>query len=192
MEIARPPSGLLALIFCLVVISTVADARTRRPRDIVTGPAIAKDGDDIIVKGRQLRLDGIDAPEGKQRCELNCKPWDCGADAKRALDDYLRDRIVTCTIIRPHFPGRSFATCEVDGKDLGEWIVRQGWALDHEKYSKRRYKPAEEEAKTAKRGIWQGRFLEPWKCRRVKWPPECKGIFEGCPIEPKKRPPRSK
>lgn len=192
MRIGRSIGVFLVVAVSLTILTDIADGRARRQRDVVTGTPRAKDGDDIIINGRQFRLDGIDAPEGKQRCELDCKVWDCGAVAKKALDDYLKDRVATCREVRPFFLGRWIARCEVDGKDLGEWIVRQGWALDYEVYSKGRYKDAQEEAKAAKRGLWQGRFLDPWKCRRVKWPRECKGIFEGCPVEPKQRSPRRK
>jgi endonuclease YncB( thermonuclease family) len=183
--IVRVIAGTLIVGLVLVASIETSYGRLKRQRETVTGTARAKDGDDIILNGRQFRLDGIDAPEGKQRCEMNCKIWDCGADAKTALDAYLKDRVVTCREVRPFYPGRWIARCEVDGTDLGEWIVRQGWALDYDKYSKGRYKGAEEEAKSVKRGVWRGRFTEPWNCRRVKWPSGCKGLFEGCPIEPR-------
>ena len=43
------------------------------------------DGDTIEVHGQRIRLHGIDAPESRQLCHLDGKPWQCGKDATNAL-----------------------------------------------------------------------------------------------------------
>ncbi|MDT4740353.1 thermonuclease family protein [Bradyrhizobium sp. WYCCWR 12699] len=57
--------------------------------------------------------------------------------------------------------GRTVATCSVEGRDLGEWLVRNGLALDWLQYSKGRYHEAQREAKRAVRGLWTGSYVEP-------------------------------
>ncbi len=47
--------------FLLTLLPTLALAD-------VTGPARVIDGDTIEVAGERIRLHGIDAPKGKQRC----------------------------------------------------------------------------------------------------------------------------
>ena len=52
-----------------------------------------------------------------------------------------------------------------DGTDLNGWVVRQGHALAYRKYSLA-YVGQENAAKAEGIGIWQGRFVEPWKWRK--------------------------
>ena len=49
---------------------------------------------------------------------------------------------------------RFVAICRVDGKDIGEVMVGQGWAIDWVKYSNGTYKTAQDEAIKVKRGLW--------------------------------------
>jgi endonuclease YncB( thermonuclease family) len=57
------------------------------------------------------------------------------------------------------------ATCAVEGLDLGEWLVRNGLALDWPQYSRRKYETAQREAERAGRGMWAGSYVEPWLYR---------------------------
>jgi endonuclease YncB( thermonuclease family) len=45
------------------------------------------------------------------------------------------------------------ATCSVPGADLGDWLVRNGLALDWPQYSKRKYESAQGDAEQAGRGM---------------------------------------
>ena len=45
-------------------------------------------------------------------------------------------------------------------------MVKNGWAIAYKKYSKK-YVEAEIYAKTNNLGIWEGKFLEPYKWRRL-------------------------
>ncbi len=51
---------------CLIATPALAD---------VAGVASVIDGDTIEVHGQRIRLHGIDAPEGRQLCRLDGKPW---------------------------------------------------------------------------------------------------------------------
>ncbi len=59
----------LTIALCLFATPALAD---------VAGTASVIDGDTIEVHGQHIRLHGIDAPEGRQLCRLDGKPWQCG------------------------------------------------------------------------------------------------------------------
>jgi endonuclease YncB( thermonuclease family) len=60
---------------------------------------------------------------------------------------------------------RTVATCSVAGRDLAEWLVRSGLALDWSQYSKGRYREAQREAEHTGQGLWKGSYVEPWLYR---------------------------
>ncbi len=86
-------------------------------------------GDTIEVHGQRIRLHGIDAPESRQLCRLNGKPWQCGKDAANALADKIARRPVTCEDLGRDRYKRIIARCTVAGEDLGKWMVANGLAL---------------------------------------------------------------
>ena len=49
----------------------------------------------------------------------------------------------SCTSVSEDQYGRAVATCSISGTDLGEWLVRNGLALDWPQYSKGTYAAAE-------------------------------------------------
>jgi endonuclease YncB( thermonuclease family) len=62
--------------------------------------------------------------------------------------------------------GRTVATCSVADQDVGAAMVRQGWALDFERYSNGAYAAEQLEAEQESRGLWSGAFVAPWEWRR--------------------------
>jgi hypothetical protein len=56
------------------------------------------------------------------------------------------------------------ATCRVNGRDLGDVIVRRGMGIAYLRYLSK-YMEAEVEARRARRGMWQGEFIEPEEWR---------------------------
>jgi endonuclease YncB( thermonuclease family) len=53
----------------------------------------------------------------------------------------------------------------LEASDLGEWLVRNGLALDWPQYSKGKYASAQREADRLGRGMWAGSYVEPWLFR---------------------------
>lgn len=116
-------------------------------------PAVAVvDGETLRLRESVLRLDGINAPARGQRCATSPK-LDCGAAAATALAALVRGQGVECRVVG-RVGGVPHARCRAHGTDLGEALVRQGWA---------RAVPgaaglaaAEEAARRAGLGLWQG------------------------------------
>jgi endonuclease YncB( thermonuclease family) len=89
----------------------------------------------------------------------------CGAKAAKDLDAFIARRPVSCIPISLDQYRRTVATCSVGDIDLGEWLARNGLALDWPQYSGQKYDPAQREAEHAGRGMWAGSYVEPWLYR---------------------------
>jgi len=133
----------------------------------IEGMPTVIDGDTLNINGERIRLHGIDAPEARQACTRDDVEWLCGQEASKALRDYLRDQPpLECKQVDTDRYGRIVAKCYTSNDvDIGEWMVRNGWALAYRRYSED-YVSAEENARIAKHGLWSGKFVEPWLWRR--------------------------
>ncbi len=131
-----------------------------------SGPATAKDGDDLIIAGHDLRLFGIDAPELGQRCEAGGSVYSCGEWARDALAGKIAGARVDCDQ-RDYDArnGRPVVACRIGALDLNAWLVDQGWAVAYRHYSLD-YAGNEGAAKAQRRGLWEGAFVMPWDWRR--------------------------
>jgi endonuclease YncB( thermonuclease family) len=147
---------------CLFIAPAVAQG--------LSGRADVIDGDTLAIRGEpaRIRLYGIDAPEGKQTCsDAKGRPYLCGSRSADALATIIgRNGRVTCREEDRDRYGRIVATCEADEREINAEMVRQGWAVEYEQYSDGRYSDEEEEAQSAKRGLWAGTFVKPWEWRR--------------------------
>jgi endonuclease YncB( thermonuclease family) len=134
--------------------------------DNFTGQASVVDGDTLEIHGTRIRLWGIDAPESSQFCRgEDSLPYRCGAMAANDLDDFIARRPLSCVPISLDRYERTVATCSVGDVDLGEWLVRNGLAIDWPEYSKGKFDAIQREAEHAGRGIWKGSYVEPWQYR---------------------------
>ena len=155
-----PLRKLRCLIFFLLLCPTAAEAET------LTGKPYVTDGDTIKISGERIRLEGIDAPETKQRCkDASGKSYDCGLVSTAALRTKIGDSSITCEGATRDRYGRFLGICYLNELDLNGWLVRNGYALAYTRYS-RRYTSAEREARENGRGLWAGKFVAPWNWRR--------------------------
>lgn len=145
--------------------------------------------------GRRIRLFGIDAPEGAQRCrrlpvQRDAAAWrwtHCGADSAAHLRRLLGSRGVECSIATVDQYGRAVGACcwssgatpgARDGgtsengeciaggdTDLGTHQVRAGHAVAYRLYSDA-YVAHESSARERRAGLWASEFVEPSKWRR--------------------------
>jgi endonuclease YncB( thermonuclease family) len=146
----------------LVAVFIAVPAAAQSP---VVGVASVIDGDTLEIHGKRIRLHGIDAPESGQFCENDGKQYRCGRQAALALSDKIGRAIVRCEQRDIDRYKRIVAVCRLGDIDLNAWMVREGWAIAYRQYS-RDHVADESAARTAKAGIWAGRFIEPSKWRR--------------------------
>ncbi|RUP11059.1 thermonuclease family protein [Hyphomicrobium sp.] len=126
----------------------------------VTGLARSIDGDSLWVDGNEVRLQGIDAPEGRQTCLRGGEVWKCGEDAYLALVRAIGGETVTCDVTQRDVYGRLLARCTAGGRDLNAGMVAIGMAVAYGAYD-----AEEAAARSARRGLWAGEFDRPDKWR---------------------------
>jgi endonuclease YncB( thermonuclease family) len=132
-----------------------------RPVARMTLRASAVDGDTLAAGAERLRINGIDAPEMGQSCERAGAAYPCGRAARDAMAAILGRGAVDCEILGADQYGRRIARCRNEaGQDIGAELVRQGWAIAFRRFSLDYIGP-EAEARSARRGMWEGRFEEP-------------------------------
>lgn len=135
----------------------------------VVGRASVIDGDTLEIHDRRIRLWGVDAPEGRQSCDAaDGSAWRCGQAAANRLDTHLRDKVVSCFEEDTDRYGRMVARCEVDGEDIGAWLVRQGLAVRYARYAGSAYRAEEAAARQDRAGVWAGPFTNPEDWRRAR------------------------
>lgn len=84
------------------------------------------DGDTITVDGRNVRLQGIDAPERDQ-------PY--GSQASIALRSAVQGRRVCLEVREIDQYGRLVAVVYQDDRNINRWLVRQGHVWEYDRYS---------------------------------------------------------
>jgi endonuclease YncB( thermonuclease family) len=142
------------------------DVPVKPSAESFSGVATVVDGDGLEVNGVKVRLFGIDAPEVYQYCRVDSgASWRCGQYATVALDREIGGKQVTCEPQDKDRYGRVVAVCRIDGRDVGRFQVRRGWAVAYRYFSKD-YVEDEEIARREKNGIWAGEFEMPWEYRR--------------------------
>ena len=110
------------------------------------------DGDTIRVARRTIRLSGLDAPELDQVAKHEDGYWyKQGLRVKSELIRVIGGKHVQVQIEGTDKYGRVLGTVLYEDKDVGEWLVRQGYAIAA--YGDQ-YKHVEREAQRARRGMW--------------------------------------
>jgi endonuclease YncB( thermonuclease family) len=134
----------------------------------IKGAARAIDGDSIAIGGTEIRLRGLDAPEGRQTCERDGRTWPCGREAHAALQAMLQGLTTTCRIDRRDQHDRALAVCRAGERDLNATLVFEGWAVAIRRGQDQLFTREEAAARTARRGLWAGSFTEPNDWRRER------------------------
>lgn len=152
----------IAVVATLVAMSLLlASLRHFVAVDHVSGPAELIDGDSFFVRGHEVRLEGIDAPEGRQTCRLGGRDWPCGEVARRELRRLIAGRPVECAVHSTDRFGRLLATCKAGGDALNSGMVSAGHAVAFG-----RFEAEERAARNEQRGLWAGEFERPSEWRR--------------------------
>jgi Micrococcal nuclease (thermonuclease) homologs len=132
---------------------------------VIEGRATVYDGQNLVVNGVSIRLDGAEAPAISQQCMTRQSlVWNCGTRAKNRLMELAQGKKVRCTVTEPLGTGAA-AICSITGiSDLGAAMIRDGWAVANG-HDKGRYAAHQMTAKAGKFGIWIGPFEAPWTYR---------------------------
>lgn len=132
----------------------------------ISGTGRSIDGDSLKVGDTEVRLYGIDAPELTQTCQRDGRAWGCGSDAAYQLSKLINGKQVSCSTMGVDTFGRTLARCKAGEIDLNRTMVATGFALAYRRYSTD-YVSAEQSAKLARRGIWNGTFELPSEVRHA-------------------------
>lgn len=159
---------LVVLVVLLMVFGRMEhriDERAKGPdgADTLAGFAHVIDGDSLRVSGGEVRLKGIDAPEGRQSCEREGQSWDCGEEARRTLERLIGGQKVTCRSIERDKHDRFLGHCEAGGRALNAAMVESGMAVAYGGF-----RTEERAAKAARRGLWGATFQAPREWRRER------------------------
>ena len=126
--------------------------RVESPAGTIAGKAYVTDGDGIRVAGQEVRLAELDAPEWDQKAKHRDGYWfNHGKRVKSALIREIGGKHVRVSVKGTDRFGRLLGTVTCKGRDIGEWLVREGHAIAA--YGDR-YVHVEREAREARRGMW--------------------------------------
>ena len=160
----------LAILFFILTSNVLAE-------EIIGIPRIV-DGDTIHINEYKIRLEGIDAPEIKQKCKKEklkissiigftfYNNYNCGEVSKEKLKVKIDRSKIKCISSSKDRYERYLAKCFKDKINLNRWMVRNGHAVAYKRYSKE-FLTDEDFAKENKLGLWQGKFLRPEKWRKL-------------------------
>lgn len=126
------------------------------PAGGVEGHPRLVDGDSFHLGQGEVRLKGIDAPEGRQICQRDGRPWSCGEAARAELQRLIGSDKVVCTSVERDQHNRLLGYCTAGTRDLNAGMVASGMAVAFGGYIKE-----EMAAKLARRGLWGSQFQRP-------------------------------
>ena len=164
-------------VFLLISISliffffTYNDLKSQEIK-IIEGKAIVVDGDTIKINSVKIRFSGIDAPEsyykGKEQfCLKSKEKISCGKLSKIFLLVKIGNQKVKCIIeAKTDRYKRKLGECFVNDKSLSRILVKNGYAFDYPRYSKKKYLEEQEYAKKNNLGLWDMKFEFPWDFRK--------------------------
>ena len=140
--------------FAIIILFTFTLAYSSE-KSIAKGKATIIDGDTIKINDEKIRFAGIDTPEKNK----------IGHEfSKKKLKEKIGNNIIIC-IREPKLDpwGRTIAECFIGSESIPSFIVKNGYACDYVKYSKKKYAKEQEYAKSKKLGIWKMNFDSSWK-----------------------------
>lgn len=120
--------------FPLVLLLIPAIALAGKPRTIEGTVTKVRDGDTIVVEGVPVRLNGVAAPELRQRQ---------GGKSKAFMVRLVLRKHVRCDLNGQKTYDRWVGICYRDGIDIGSSVIAAGLARDCPRYSGGRYRDDE-------------------------------------------------
>ncbi|HEX8774682.1 MAG TPA: thermonuclease family protein [Pyrinomonadaceae bacterium] len=137
----------------------IAQAQAASKERVIEGKVVkVSDGDTITVLDREnnqhkIRFQGIDAPESKQAF---------GQASKENLSNMIFGKEVKVVWSKTDKYGRTVGKILLDGRDINIEQIKAGYAWHYKSYEREQppedrvsYAAAEQDARAAKRGLWQ-------------------------------------
>lgn len=137
-------------LLILVILAGTAEAAAAE--FVLHSYAIIAADATLQVSGRKVRFDAVYIPPTGRFCESRLRPVECGSRAAVALRFKLQG-FVKCQVKRKDPDGTHVSVCWNNGVDLGEWLIREGWALAT-RDAPFSYIAAERIARAQNRGVW--------------------------------------
>ncbi len=146
----------------------LAQSGKAAPRSVQGVVTRVVDGDSLWIKAAdgkpiEVRLRHVDAPE-------SCQPW--GPEARRALADLVKDKVVTLQPVGRDSFGRTVGAVLVDELDVSTHLVENGhaWSV-RTRWDQGPLVKQEKVARALSRGLHsQGGAVQPWEWRRSRGP----------------------
>jgi endonuclease YncB( thermonuclease family) len=125
-------------------------------KNISDGDTLNIEKDGIKLK---IRLAEIDCPEKDQ-------PY--GIEARDFVEKFIEGKTITITPIKTDRYGRTLAHVRANNDDLGEALIKNGYAWVYRQYSKnKKLIELEDKAKKEKVGLWKdANPIAPWTWRK--------------------------
>ena len=162
----------LAISICLTFFFLAYNDVKSQEIEIIEGKSVVIDGDTIKIGSEKIRFSGIDAPEnyykGKEQiCFKQNVKISCGKLSKELLIKKINNQKVTSKIeSKPDRYKRKLGECFVNKKSLSRILVKNGYAFDYPRYSKKKYAKDQDYARANKLGLWNMKFEFPWDFRK--------------------------
>ena len=127
----------IIIIFLVMLSGSIAKEISGIPRIV--------DGDTVHIDKYKIRLEGIDAPEIRQKCKIEYlklsfisfnKSYLCGIKSKKKLEKKINYKSISCKVKSKDRYGRYLGTCFKKKINLNKWLVRSGYAVAYLRYSK--------------------------------------------------------
>jgi len=110
----------------------------------------------LVVPGMTIRISGVAAPPPTATCATaDGGTWPCGTTALFALRRFLHGSAVDCYFPHAEEADEVVAPCRAGGKDMGLWLLQNGWART-DVLATEDYRAAEKTAACTARGLWRG------------------------------------
>ena len=111
-------------------LSALGQAKTpQRPENFRLFRPMAPAAGRIEAGGHEIVVAGVKPIDPGQDCEAaDGSTWPCGMRARTAFRLWLRGRAINCRIPDESAKTAVTARCALDGDDIGQWLVENGWA----------------------------------------------------------------
>ncbi|WP_285295573.1 thermonuclease family protein [Aureimonas altamirensis] len=142
---------------------------------VLTGAVQVLDGRTLhyVSQDLRVRIAGIEVCEDHQLAYFDGTPWPCGTMSTAWLVSQTLGRSVECQRLDRRSDGIILARCGVDGADIAGEAIASGQALvsDERWYGVPRdvYLDLQEQARTARTGIWASVFTNPVEVRQSRF-----------------------